>query len=165
MKLRIFAFLLFLIPALVLVPVALAQDPTPAPTEEPQFPTEPPEIPDTLPENPQDVIPLLEVLIMFGAGLLAKYLTDVSKALPFVGGSEKFRKQIIQAVAVLASLAVTVVTTYAGVAAEFLQSSGLWAVLLAVLTLQFGAHRGEKLFRQIGARLLHQTFTSLPVKK
>lgn len=133
---------------------ALAQDPTPIP--DPQFPDELPQLPDQLPEDPADVLPLLETLILFGAGLIAKFIPDLVKLVPWVDAKqgENIRRQLLRVVALAGSVVVAMVLPYAGQATDWLTSSGLWAVILAVYFAQWGVYRGDKMLRVIGKLVL-----------
>jgi hypothetical protein len=161
--LRILA-IVFVLSASLSVAV-FAQDPPPTtePTPvieptgepEPEFPEAPPELPAELPADPSDLVPLLEAMIMFGAGLLAKLATDAVKMVPWLDKrqGENVRRQVVRVVSVLAALAVAVVLPYASELAALLNQSGLWAVLLAVMSAQWGSHRLDKLLRGVSGRL------------
>lgn len=124
---------------------ALAQDPTAEPTIEatavpdvtilpdpvvpPPFPVE---IPDELPDTALKGVDILAVMLGALAGLIAKYLTNAIKALPFLteGDKDKITGPAATALAAVVSVAVGYILAYAGVAANFLDTSGVWQVLV-----------------------------------
>jgi hypothetical protein len=161
LRLVIAGILLIPIVFAVIVPLAFAQDPTAEPTLEPipTLPDVPPTLPDELPADPLELAPILELFILWGACLLAKHLTDVSKVIPGVGNNQKFRKQIVRAVAAVAVVVVTFVGFWFEQVAGFLYDNGIWAAILALLSGTWLAHRADKLLRQIGARLIKQLHT------
>lgn len=124
--------LLFVLPA-----IALAQEPTAEatpnvatdPVVPPPFPTE---IPEVLPETAAKGVDILALALGALAGLVSKYLTNALKAAPFL--SEGDRSKIGGPAAILLAAVVSVATgyvlSYAGVAANFLDTSGVWQVLV-----------------------------------
>ena len=151
---KIYILVIALIVGLVFVPgVVLAQDPQP--TEEVvEFPDAPPELPQTLPEDPVDLAGYIEGLILFGAGLLAKFLTDLLRAFVPEQKREQTNKAINVVVANVATLAVTLVLDLYLPFASQLADTGIWALFLAVLATQFGAYKGSKLLSGITGRRL-----------
>lgn len=142
--------------------VVLAQDPTVEP--DPTFPEAPPELPSELPQDPGEVLPLLEILILFGAGLVAKFIPDLAKMVPWVNDKqgENVRRGLLRIVAIVASVVVAMVLPFAGAATDWLTASGTWAAILAILAAQWGTYRGDKLLRIIGKNLLTRVVTDGP---
>ena len=119
---------------------AYAQDPTAEPdaqptaeaTAEPVVPPPfPTEILEVLPETAAKGVDILALVLGALAGLLSKYLTNGIKSLPLTEGD---RLKISGPAAILLAAIVSVITGYilsvAGVAANFLDASGIWTVLL-----------------------------------
>lgn len=141
---------LFLIVLLLLIicpgTVAYAQDPTAEPAIEPTAqptaeptgeatvvpPPFPVEIPENLPDTAAEGVDILALALGALAGLLSKYLTNAIKDAPFL--SDENKSKISGPAAIFLAAVVSVVTGYilsmAGVAANFLDSSGVWQVLL-----------------------------------
>ncbi len=134
-----------------------ADEPTPAPTGV-ESPEELPPLPEKLPTDLADLLPWIEVVVLFGAGIAVNFLTDLSKSIPWVGKqqNENVRKQIVRLVSVLASLLIAVLMPYAGEAVRFLTDSGIYTTLLTILSVQFGTYRFDKLLRAAIAKLFYQ---------
>lgn len=129
-------FLLFTVPY-----VALAQEPTAEPTIQPTAeptaeaivpPPFPTEIPEVLPETADKGVDVLAVMLGALAGLIGKYLTNAVKSLPFLTDEDKSKISGPAAIALAAVVSVVTgyVLSYAGVAANFLDTSGVWQVLV-----------------------------------
>lgn len=143
MKTLLFALIIFILLAL---PV-MAQDPTaeptlqptaeptidvtaePEPVVPPPFPTE---IPEVLPETAAKGLDLLALAVGALAGLIGKYLTNAIKDAPFLSDGDK--SKISGPAAALLAGVVSILMGYllsmGGVAANFLDSSGVWQVLV-----------------------------------
>lgn len=134
MKLLLLALLVLF---LALPVLAYAQEPTAEPTVEataepivpPPFPTE---IPAVLPETAAKGVDVLALALGALAGLVSKYLTNGIKNLPFLTNEdkEKIGGPAAIALAAVVSVVTAYVLSYAGVAANFLDSSGVWQVLV-----------------------------------
>lgn len=135
-------FTLLIISLFVFPAIAYAQDPTAEPTAEataeplaepvvdpPLFPVE---IPEVLPETAAKGVDVLALALGALAGLVSKYLTNGIKSLPFL--TDEDRSKVTGPAAILLAGVVSIVTgyvlSYAGVAANFLDSSGVWQVIL-----------------------------------
>lgn len=153
MKIRLILTTVFL---LMLMPlVALAQDPTAEPTvfaeatpdvatdpepvptiEVTSEPQEPPlfpgEIPETLPETAAEGLEGIAVLLAGLAGLAATAITDALKKLPYLSGVDKTKLEgpIVNLLAAVVSIVTGYLMGYLGVAAGFLDTSGVWQVIL-----------------------------------
>lgn len=121
------------------VVVVFAQDPTAEPeataeaTAEPIVPPPfPTEIPEVLPETAAKGVDVLAVMIGALAGLVGKHLTNAIKGASFFSDGDK--SKIGGPAAILLAAIVSVLTgyalSYAGVAANFLDTSGVWQVLV-----------------------------------
>ena len=164
-KLLVFAVLFLLLGSLSVAVFAQEGSPLPEPTSTPvveptvepfPFPEAPPELPKELPTDPSELLGLLDYLIFWGLGLAAKYLVDLTKLVPWLNKrqGENVRRQVLKVMAVVASLVVAIVAPYASEMAAFLNQSGIWAVLLAMISAQWSSHRLDKLLRGVSGRLL-----------
>ena len=117
--------------------LVMAQEPTAEPTTSPTMqPIEPPpfpvEVPETLPETAAQGVDVLALAFGALAGLIGKYLTNGIKALPFLSEGEKSKLDGSASIflAAVVSIATGYALSYAGVAANWLDSSGVWQVLV-----------------------------------
>lgn len=132
--------LVLLISLFVFPAVAYAQDPTVEPEATPSVATDPItdpplfpiEVPETLPPSAEEGLKGIAVLVAGLAGLLSTALTDAIKKLPFLNTEDQ--SKISGPAANLLAAVVSIVTGYLmgylGTAAGFLDSSGVWQVIL-----------------------------------
>lgn len=139
MKILLIALLisLFVFPA-----IAYAQDPTVEPTAEvtpipdtepiadpPLFPIE---VPEELPPSAEEGLKGIALVLATLSGLIITALTDAIKKLPFLNEEDqsKISGPAANLLAAVVSIIVGYLMGYLGTAAGFLDSSGVWQVIL-----------------------------------
>lgn len=133
-------FFVVLILLLLCPGVVSAQDPTAEPATGPVAeativpPPFPVDIPEVLPNTAAEGVDFLALGLGALAGLIGKYLTNAIKDAPFLNNEDK--SKIGRPSAILLAAIISVATGYilsiAGVAANFLDTSGVWQVLITV---------------------------------
>lgn len=135
MKHLLYAFLFAMLLFTACNFTSFAQEPEPTvevtaePIVPPPFPTD---IPEVLPETAAKGVDILALGLGALAGLITKYLTNALKAAPFLNEGDKSKLSGGGAVflAAIVSVVTGYVLSYAGVAANFLDTSGVWQVLV-----------------------------------
>lgn len=118
--------LIVLVSLFIFPTLAYAQEPIADP---PLFPIE---VPETLPPSAEEGLKGIALIVATLAGLLGTALTDAIKKIPFLNDEEK--SKISGPAANLLAAVVSIITGYLmgylGTAAGFLDSSGVWQVIL-----------------------------------